>query len=177
MDKKTKIILGIIITVLVGIAFIAVVIQNSRQSNTPGGEKALPGYLLPPQEEMVVKEVVKSFVSLYNTYSTYNYTNPQSLGDLTTVEFQEKLLLYIQNLEEKTPEGYSIRTNAKDSTFSFSYPEQGRLYATISAEVKETRTASVRDFPETETYTVTAKITFVNVQGSWLVDDILITKN
>lgn len=176
MNKNYKIYLAIAVGILVIVAVIMVVFQNTKPSSTGNGEP-LPSAMLTPQEESLIKEVVKNFVSLYNSYSTYDYGNLRSLGDLETVRFQQKMLDYISYLENTVPKGYEIRTDANDATFSYTYPEADVLNISIKATVKEMVPLDADAIPEVKKYTTTAHLILRRQNNTWLVDDINFIKD
>ena len=93
--------------------------------------------MLSASDEASLKEFVKNYVNLYNSYSYGDYSNLTALGDYQTQSMQEQTLSSIAEYEKALPVGYKITTTADPATFQYSYPSADTLSAAISAKVSE----------------------------------------
>jgi hypothetical protein len=138
--KKFLIIGGVAAALLVAGIFIFAPTGPNETQNPPGNNtnNEIPDYFLAADEEEALKEFVKTFVELYNTYSKDDLSNPIALGDYQTAALQERTLALVETLEMTLPEGYEKSARANPETFSYTYPSADSLFASISASVTET---------------------------------------
>ncbi len=187
MSKPYKIILylaSFFVVLTIGfLIYYNVTKTPSNQQNQPNNNNQdLPEYFLGADEEARVKEFVKNFVTLYNSYRYADYTNLTALGDYQTVSMQEKTLNFISQLENTVPVGFAINTTPDVSTFTYKYPEASRITASLKAEVEEIQNENLeKNFsprnPEIKTkYQITVNIVLIRFNGNWLVDSFEINK-
>lgn len=181
MPKQYKILLIIgAFFVLILVGFLIVNNLSSPKNPGPGSNQSpqatsttdVPDYLLSEESEASLKEFVKNYVNLYNSYSYDDYSNLTALGDYQTQSMQEQVLASIAEYEKTVPAGYRIITTADPATFQYSYPSSDNLSATISAKVSEV-------FGEVQTpkqYNVNIQLQIGRQKVGWLVKDIKINK-
>lgn len=175
--KKIKKILLIVFTILFGLIFLVVLYlssSNSKQNSTDVGE--LPSYVLQGSQEAVVKEFVKNFINLYNSYRYNDYSNLSSLGDFQTVSFQEQTIEKIKNLEKNTPENFIQISEVNLKTFDYNYPNAKQLIVTVEVLVKTGNSSSEATKKFLETLVYKAKIELTPFNNSWLVNQLEINK-
>jgi len=146
--------------------------QGNNQPSQATSTTNLPDYLLSTSDEASLKEFVKNYVNLYNSYSYGDYSNLIALGDYQTQSMQEQVLASISEYEKTLPVGYKITTTADSATFQYSYPTAENLSATISARVSEV-------FGESQTpkqYGIKIQLQISQQKNGWLVKDIKINK-
>lgn len=150
--------------------------QVPEQTAAPDTAAEQAGYLLSGDEEARIKEFVKSFVNLYNTFRYADYRNLTATGDYQTPAFQERTVAYVAELERTTSPGYSRVTEVDASTFTYRYPSARRLETQVRATVTEHRGQpgglDVRSTPLERTFSVTASVTLSRSGGRWFVDGI-----
>lgn len=176
MPTKYKILLyifGFVFVIGIGLLIAKNLSSPAGQSGGGTGQPTptIPDLILDPAREPQVRQFVKNFVSLYNSYSYGDYSNLTALGDYQTVAMQENTVSAVNALSSSVQPGYSIRTVADPDTFTYHYPDSSRLIAIISAQVTET-TAQGAVAP----YQVTATLQLQKSSDFWLVDSINITK-
>lgn len=183
MQKKTLIYLvgigALVIAAIVTMYWLIAGRSNNAGSSNPGnsanqtsgtdsGSAQIPSYTLSAQEEQNMAEFVNNFVSLYNSYSYQDLSNPLSLGDFETIRMQNETIQLTNQLDTQLKPGYEIRTSGDQSTFSYNYPSINNLFATISAHVKESQNATV-----THSYDAVAQLELIRVSNlSWRVNSI-----
>ena len=181
MEKNWKLLVFIgIIFVLLIVGFLVWSALGSKPGNTGGsgggGEQSQQsGGALDQQKENQLKEFVKNFINLYNTYSYGDYSNPLALGDYQTPNLQQKTSSFVANLEQTIVPGYSKVTTADEASFSYK-PSAGGFVATINAQVAETSFASAgvspRQEPSEQIYEITATLTVLPSGNGWVADEI-----
>ncbi len=182
MTTKFKIIFGIgafFLVILVGF----IIVQNLSSpaqptggggiNTTTPGSGTLPDYILSGPEEVKIKEFVKNFVNLYNTYSSNDISNLTALGDYQTIELQKKTVLLVENLQNSLPVGYSLTSQADMNTFAYKYPDANTLRVTVKGRAEEYLNENV----SAKNYIFTAELELQKNGNSWLVQDIKIIKN
>jgi hypothetical protein len=156
---------------------------SNEQSQPNNNNQDLPEYFLGADEEIRVKEFVKNFASLYNSYRYADYTNLTALGDYQTVSMQEKTIDLISQLENTIPVGFAINTTPEVATFTYKYPEASKITASLKAEVEETQNENLQENfsprnPEIKSnYEIKVDVVLVRFNGNWLVDSLVIYKN
>ncbi len=187
MNKKYKILIylaGFLLFLLVAVVVWKGLIPGQapvqpEQTNSPGlstttGQSmSVPDYILSDADESDLREFVKNFVNLYNTYSYADFSNLTALGDYQTQAMQEKTISAIENWQNTLPLGYKIVTTSDIGSFSYKYPSAGQIIAQIKARVSET--ANNQAVPEE--YSITATLDIGRSQNGWLVKDINFAKN
>ena len=147
--------------------------SNPGLSTTTGQSISVPDYILSDADEADLKEFVKNFVNLYNTYSYSDFSNLTALGDYQTQAMQEKTLSAIENWQNTLPLGYRIATKSDIGSFSYKYPNAGQVIVQIKARVSET----INDQAAPVEYNVTATLDVGRSQSGWMVKDITFAKN
>lgn len=145
---------------------------GNTSTSTPQNTSNLPDYILSSDEEASLKEFVKNFVNLYNTYSYEDYSNLTALGDYQTQGMQEKTLAVIENLKQTLPIGYSLQTQADENTFSYKYPSANEIIVQVTAQAREV----LSEGKLAQKYKINATLQISRQQKSWLVDDIKINQ-
>ena len=181
MTTKFKIIFGVgafFLVILLGF----IIIQNMSSpaqptggggiNTTTPGSGTLPDYILSGPEESTVKEFVKNFVNLYNTYSSSDVSNLTALGDYQTIELQKKTVLLAENLQNSLPVGYSLASQVDTSSFTYKYPDANTLTVKVKGLAKE----YLNENSSAKNYTFTAELELQKNGNSWLVQDIKINK-
>ncbi len=184
MSKTNKILLYLFGFLLVcGLFFLIVrgLTNKSSQKPVDNTQTNLPDYVLSQSDETKVKEFVKNFINLYNTYGYADFSNLTALGDYQTVNFQNKTKETVSSLETSTPVGYQKETQAKPETFSYKYPLSNLLKVYMDAKVEEkVSDQNLQISPRTEnifnSYDVKITVELVPSGKNWLVNDILIQK-
>ncbi len=154
--------------------------NNAKNQNQENDTVELSDYILSTQEESTVKEFVKNFVNLYNSYSYKNFSNLTALGDYQTLEFQKKTAEFVAELENSVPSGFLQTTVSDLNTFKYSYQNLSLLTATLKAHVTEEiqnyNQVSPRSAQNTKQYLITVRIELIKSANVWLVNDIKIQK-
>lgn len=146
-----------------------------RKPRTPAPDNSggppssqLPSYTLSAQEEQDLAQFVNNFVSLYNSYSYQDTSNPGSLGNFETLRMQNETIQLMNELDARLRPGYKIRTAADASSFSYDYPSAQNLVANIQARVMESQNNT-----PTRSYDVIATLKLIRVPDfTWRVDSI-----
>ncbi len=191
MSKSYKFLLYFIgFLVFVVIVYLIIKGLTSTPANPPAGntgnnqnnQQNLPDYILSDQDEAGVKEFVKNFINLYNTYRYQDFSNLTALGDYQTPAFQQKTIDLVSQLEQSTPMGFSKITVADSATFSYKYPKANLLEVTMQADVSETvgegsqNGIAPRSSPSSSSYRVSVQVELVPNGKNWLVNDFMIQK-
>lgn len=181
MPKVYKIILVLILAFLaIGVGFL-LYSNLSKEPLSPVSSKQqsdLPDYILPSDEEARVREFVKNFGNLYNTYSYADYSNMTALGDYQTPQLQAETLSLVNSLENSVKFGFAKETKVDIASFSYKYPSAGILQVSVVAEVFE----SQNFYPKSETapawqkYLARITLDLVKNNQNWLVSQIQIVK-
>ena len=153
--------------------------SGQQPNNQPNNQGQAPDYVLDSQEEARVKEFVKNFVNLYNSYSFADYSNLTALGDYQTSAMQDKTLQLVGQLEADTPEGFQRQTETEIDTFAYGYPNASQLSVEVKAWVEETTIIGEPGprSPEKSTrYPVTVKLELSRSGQAWLVNNFEINK-
>lgn len=172
MNRTYKIIFivaGAVLALVIGIVLV-LNLRSNPGGQTPGGD--LPEYVLSAAEEQQVREFVKSFASLYNTYTYGDATNIIALGDYQTPSMQERSVGLASELEETLSEGYQKSTEIQEGSFQYQYPEAMKLTVAVNGIVTETASASSTP----EQYPVDVSLTLERTGTVWRVDTITYTK-
>ena len=154
--------------------------QSSNNTTSSSTNSNLPQYILSQDQETWVKEFVKNFVSLYNSYSYADYSNLTALGDYQTPLMQQRTITLVQNLQATTPIGFVITTVPDMSTFTYQYPSADQLLVSVQAQVTESTNAASSGGPrsptQSNTYTVTVNLELTPFNQNWLVNNFEIKK-
>lgn len=182
MTKQYKILLflgGFIVFVIIGFIIINSLSSPSspnmtdNQNNQANNSPSLPDYMLSAAEEANLKEFVKNYINLYNSYSYADYSNLTALGDYQTQSMQEETLSSIARYEAILPIGYQISTEADAKTFSYRYPSADSLSAIISVQISEILGENLPP----KKYKATVELGIGRQRAGWLVKDIKIIKD
>ncbi|HYF05705.1 MAG TPA: hypothetical protein VEA59_06070 [Patescibacteria group bacterium] len=166
MNKNNIVILILIGLVVAGVLLLSYVLYTWNRTNTGGSGGQV-------QEQFTVAETAKlsdlltTFVSLYNTYTTGDASNVRALGDYATVSFQNIMADRADQLEDTLPQGYSLITKAVPETFQAIRVSDLKATAEISAtqeEIAPDKATSLRQ--------VKYKIFLFFTEESWKVDGI-----
>lgn len=184
MPKNYKILLylGAFFIFLIIAYLIVRNLSGTSTNNTGQPTTNLPQYILSQEEEVRVREFVKNFISLYNTYSYEDYSNLTALGDYQTPEMQQKTVELVQNLHASTPIGFAVNTVPDMATFRYAYPSASQLTVSVRAKVTEVRNQngtqnfSPRNPEQVNTYPVTVNIELASFGKNWLVNNFEIKK-
>lgn len=112
--------------------------QTPAENNNPpnlGGNSG-QNQALSAEKQQQLKQFVKNFVSLYNTYSYNDYTNLTALGDYQTAELQTQTQELVNELSQNTSVGFNRQTTVDETTFSYNY-DGAHASVTIEANVSE----------------------------------------
>ncbi len=181
MPKQYKILLsigGFFVLLLAGFLIISSLsspkdpISGNNQPSQATSTGNVPDYMLSASQEASLKEFVKNFVNLYNSYSYNDYSNLTALGDYQTQSIQEQVLASIAEYEKTLPAGYKIITTVDPATFQYSYPTAENLSATISARVSEV----IGEGQTPKQYNINIQLQIGQQKTGWLVKDIKINK-
>ena len=132
----------------------------------------LPTYVLSSAEEQRLKEFVQNFVSLYNSYSSQDFSNLKALGDYETSSMQQNTADLIEQLSGVLPAGFVSRGEALPDTFSYSYPDASGIVANIKAEVSQKDESNGKSAKFIEI----ATLNLVKQGSIWVVETIKINK-
>lgn len=179
MPKKYKFLVYAAIFFLIAVIGYLIVKNLSsppqgKQTGTGQASSTLPDLLLTEDQETWVRQFVKNFVNLYNTYSYSDYSNLTALGDYQTPQMQQKTLDLIEQLKASTQPGFSVSTVVNENSFSFRYPDSSQLVVTEQAQATESSTSYSA---QNSQYKITATLVLAKSGDHWLVSDIKITKN
>lgn len=147
--------------------------NSSQPTSATGAESNLPDYILNSAEETSLKEFVKNFVNLYNTYSYNDFSNLTALGDYQTESMQKDTLATVSSLQSSLKPGYSRQTRVKENTFTYSYPSLDKLTVQIKAQVAETPVIQGNQNNNLVTFSLDIKR---QQNNGWLVNEIKILK-
>lgn len=151
-------------------------INHSSNQAAPlqGGqsEQSLPAYVLSQGEESQLKAFVQNFVSLYNSYSSGDYSNLSALGDYETESMQNKTAALITRMQQDVPPGFTSRTIALPSSFSYVYPAADQLTVRMQASVSQSNSITQKQAQ----FTAVASVTLQRFGSVWVVNDIKINK-
>jgi hypothetical protein len=181
MSKTYKIILVLILAFLaLGIGFLIYAnLSKEPQSNNPNPvEENLPDYILPSDEEARVKEFVKNFVNLYNTYSYADYSNLKALGDYQDTNLQSETLDLINSLDNTVKPGFAKETKVDINSFSYKYPRAKNLQVNLTGEASESQDyyPTGQNTPTWKKYPIEINLELIKYNQNWLVSQIKISK-
>lgn len=142
--------------------------QNTQVNTTAN----VPDYMLSVSDEASLKEFVKNYINLYNSYSYGDYSNLTALGDYQTQSMQEQALASITEYEKTLPAGYSLTTSANTTTFQYQYPSASDLSASISGKASEV----AGEGQVVKQFNVKFQLEIGRQKNGWLVKDIKIIK-
>jgi hypothetical protein len=169
MNKKTLIIIGIILIVA---AFIAVLVSFSRKSSD-GNQQNTNQQVEPltPVQEDSLKIYIKNFLELYNSYEAANdFKNLITLDSDMTLALRQENLARIDHLRSSTQAGFSVKTTMDENTLVYSRQSETRIEADIQGQVVE---GGIRD---SASYKITARVVLIKESGQWYFDDVEIIK-
>ncbi len=181
MPNRKIIIIAVIVGLVLVIAGLFMTgVFSTGQNTDPNNGNSLPEYVLNADEEQKVREFVKNFVFLYNTYRYADYSNLTATGDYQTPEMQNLTLAKVDELEKTTPLGFYRTTEANEKSFTYTYPTGSTLRVTMDITVEEGIVSNSQDLRQgsaTEVkYTAKAVVTLKRVSGNWLVDAVDIVR-
>ncbi len=183
MPKRYKFLLiafaGVLGTVIFALV-ISGIFKSSDEGKNPDSEENIPEYVLSQDEEEKVREFVKNFVFLYNTYSYADYSNLTATGDYQTPFMYSQTESLIAELEKNVPIGFYQTVSVNESSFNYSYPSADTLRISVQMEISEQYTVGAESLrynsSEDKTYVATANLILKRNVNRWLVDVISLNK-
>jgi hypothetical protein len=94
-----------------------------------------------------LKEFVKNFAELYNTYRFEDFSNLTALGDYQSAAMQEVTLSRVADLEKNLKPGDAVYAKANPTSFSYQVLNGQDISAEINLKISE----YANEFPESET--------------------------
>ena len=169
---KNKLFIAIGVGIVLILLIFSLVVSYSHTPPAPNSvsSSSVPSLLLDNQQEQEIKSFVQNFVSLYNSYSSDDVSNITALGDYETIDLQERTQTYVEQLQQNTPAGVVIRTEADAGDFSYQYPEGNTLLVSMGATATRTDSSGTQT-----TQKITASLTLKLSSQGWLADDIQLT--
>jgi hypothetical protein len=169
--KRAILIYGAIAVALIMVGFLiwAFVSPSGQPKNSPSVSN-VPDYYLAPEEEAHLQSFVKTFVELYNTYSTGDYSNLYALGDYQTTALQSRTKALIEELDRQTPENFDIVSQEDENSFKYSFRTGTILEVSVLLNVTETQPG------KNAVYQNVAALTVIKDGPRYFVDKISYTK-
>lgn len=168
---NNKILITIAVVLIVGFLG-AVFLLLRAPSQNPGSSNATAGTGLGDQETAKLRNFIDNYLSLYNTYSTGDYSNLYAVGSFSTEDFQVSIIQTISGLESSTPENFERRTTADPKSLTYTLRNTG---TTMTATMKGNVTEILSN--KQTTYSVTATFELVRKNNLWLVSNVTMKAN
>ncbi len=134
-------------------------------------------------QKQSVREFVKNFILLYNSYAYGDYSNLSSLGDYQTQKAQKQTLDRIEQLLENTPVGFRRIVEVSNSGIevkSLLFPPKQietkiKFWVKDQVIIPEGTTPRSDDAVKPKEYEARATLRLVPYNQSWLVDNIILS--
>lgn len=162
INKKIIIIFSVVALGIV-LAMLYFVFRSDEASNTQPPDQSF-------SDNRAIESVVKTYYELYTTYEYGDYSNFYALGDYSTADQQEKLLLMHEDLSEKTPEGYLQIGTTDLSGINIFYINSVEASVVFDGSIETT----LKSGSSPQTSRARAEISLFKIEGFWKVNNITV---
>ncbi len=161
-------VIGGLVIIIFGV-LIWLFVHSNNQTNTPNVSN-VPSYQLTQDEEDHLRSFVKTFIELYNTYSTGDYSNLYALGDYQTTDMQYRTKALITQLEQETPENYDLVSTEVPGAMTYIYNQGNTIKVSDQVDVVEMING------KTVKYQESVDLIVMKNGSKYFVDNIIYTK-
>lgn len=161
MNKNYLYIIGAVI--LIGIICLALYFSFFRNNTNNNGQQV--GSSLSVTEKQII-DISKLYVELFNTYEFGDYSNMSALGaSYSLPDMQNYLSARFEELQDNTPEGYSITTTVNESDITILEYDDTSAQVIVSGE--STTRAYAKAVPQKVKFSTT--LSLYKVDGIWMI--------